>query len=117
MFYYFFSATNPTLTDNNIPILIWLNGGPGASSLTGLFYENGLYQLNSNYTVTIRNINWNEKYHMLFIDNPIGTGYSFVDGNNYVTNEDLMGQNFLALINGFYQCHPEYKHSNGSNVL
>merc|ERR1711991_1099726 len=93
-FIIFFSATDPVSPPDDIPILIWLNGGPGASSLTGLFYENGLYQLNSNYTVTIRNINWNEKYHMLFVDNPIGTGYSFVDDGKYVTNEDLMGQNF-----------------------
>ena len=44
---------------------------------------------------------------MLFVDNPIGTGFSFCDADSYVVNEDQMGEQFVNFISGFYKCHPE----------
>lgn len=77
--------------------------------MTGLFYENGPYRLNNDLTLNEWNYTWNIYYHMLFVDNPIGTGFSFVSNKNgYVTTIDELGMQFVKFLNGFYTCHPEY---------
>lgn len=43
-FYWFFPAQNG---DKNAPIILWLQGGPGASSLFGLFVEVGPLSFNA----------------------------------------------------------------------
>ncbi|KAG0211070.1 hypothetical protein BGX33_004521 [Mortierella sp. NVP41] len=58
---------------------IWLQGGPGGSSMIGLFYETGPIHVTEDLKLT-RNPNiWANEYSMLFIEQPVGTGYSFVD--------------------------------------
>ena len=63
------------------PLLLWLNGGPGASSLTGQFTEQGPYKMLNNNTIIRNQYTWTKYYHMLFIDQPAGTGYSYTDSN------------------------------------
>ncbi len=72
LFYWFMEALNPSNDPPSIPLLIWLNGGPGASSLYGLMAENGMYHLNDDLTITLKDsgLTWSNKYHMLFVDNP-----------------------------------------------
>lgn len=53
-------------------MLLWLQGGPGASSLFGLFEENGPFIVYSNLTVDLREFAWTNKYSMLYIDSPVG---------------------------------------------
>jgi vitellogenic carboxypeptidase-like protein len=75
LFFWYFPAQTK---EANAPLIIWLQGGPGSSSMIGLFYEMGPLNLDQAGNI-IRNENsWNKKYSMLFIDNPVGTGYSFV---------------------------------------
>ena len=38
MFYWLFKNTS---LDDSAPLILWLNGGPGSSSMFGLFLENG----------------------------------------------------------------------------
>ena len=92
------------------PLLIWLNGGPGASSLTALFAENGPFRINTEtMSLDFFNSTWAKYYHMLFIDNPIGTGFSFCNEGEYVQDEDQMGSNFAVFMKAFYECHQELK--------
>lgn len=62
-------------------MLLWLQGGPGGSSLFGLFVEQGPLQVNADLSVALRNHTWNEEFAVLYIDNPVGTGYSFTDND------------------------------------
>jgi vitellogenic carboxypeptidase-like protein len=76
-FYWFFEAMNGNTSS---PILIWLQGGPGCSGFIGLFQEVGPLRFNK-YGNPVRNPHtWNHEFAMLFIDNPVGTGFS--DTNN-----------------------------------
>lgn len=59
---------------------VWLNGGPGCSSLTGLAYENGPLKFYARSAVpTLNNASWTRLAHVLYIDQPVGTGYSSGD--------------------------------------
>ncbi|KAF7556320.1 hypothetical protein G7Z17_g1569 [Cylindrodendrum hubeiense] len=72
-FWYFESKKDP----ENSPLVIWLNGGPGASSMFGLFTENGPCYINRNLTSEPNPWSWNKDYNMLYIDQPVQTGFSY----------------------------------------
>ncbi|KAH9774214.1 serine carboxypeptidase-like 45 [Citrus sinensis] len=74
LFYYFAEAeTDPA----SKPLVLWLNGGPGCSSLgVGAFSENGPFRPNGQ--VLVRNeYSWNREANMLFLETPIGVGFSY----------------------------------------
>ena len=55
---------------------------------------------------TPRDLSWNDHYHMLFVDNPRGTGYSIADKDSYVTTEDEVAEDFLNALINFYLLEP-----------
>ena len=72
-FFWYFPAPKP-----HAPLILWLNGGPGSSSLIGLFYEMGPFRISPNLKLTRNLDSWNQDFGLLFIDNPVGTGFSIV---------------------------------------
>ena len=61
------------------PVTLWMTGGPGCSSEVALFGENGPCTVNEGGNATIRNpYSWNGKSNLLYIDQPTGTGFSYV---------------------------------------
>jgi vitellogenic carboxypeptidase-like protein len=107
MFYWFFEAMNGNAS---APLILWLQGGPGCSGLMGLFSENGPYYITENLELTPNNNTWNLYYHMLYIDNPVGSGFSYVtDPNGYVTTEQEMATDlYAALLYFFHTLFPQY---------
>ncbi|KAI8652073.1 hypothetical protein NCS56_01424100 [Fusarium sp. Ph1] len=73
-FWYFESRADP----ETAPLIIWLNGGPGASSLLGAFHELvGPCTVNDDGQGTTRNeLSWTNFANVLFIDQPVGVGFS-----------------------------------------
>jgi vitellogenic carboxypeptidase-like protein len=56
-------------------VLLWLQGGPGGSSLFGLFNEHGPFIVKKDLaTLLIRPTTWALTHNVLYIDNPVGTG-------------------------------------------
>ncbi|XP_052806864.1 probable serine carboxypeptidase CPVL isoform X2 [Mya arenaria] len=103
MYFWFFPAqTSPS--NGSAPVLLWLQGGPGGSSLFGLFVENGPYLINKDIKFVKKDITWNSKYSMLYIDNPVGTGFSFTDKDEgYATNEEDVGRDLYSCLVQFFQ--------------
>ncbi|KAF6147464.1 hypothetical protein GIB67_021290 [Kingdonia uniflora] len=67
------------------PIVLWLQGGPGASGVgIGNFEEVGPLDTFLNP----RNSTWLQKTDLLFVDNPVGTGYSFVEDESALVKTD-----------------------------
>ena len=74
LFFWFFPSNNPAAGDE---ITIWLNGGPGCSSMLGLLQENGPFLWQPGTYRPISNpYSWVNLTNMVWIDQPIGTGFS-----------------------------------------
>ncbi|EGC34699.1 hypothetical protein DICPUDRAFT_153053 [Dictyostelium purpureum] len=66
----------PAQTQSN-NLLIFLSGGPGCSSELAAFFENGPYFVNPNLTLYSNPYSWNTVANVLYIDSPVGTGFSY----------------------------------------
>ncbi|KAL8130107.1 hypothetical protein V2J09_019262 [Rumex salicifolius] len=67
------------------PIVLWLQGGPGSSGVgIGNFQEMGPLDTN----LIHRNSTWLQAADLLFVDNPVGTGYSYVEEQHLVVKTD-----------------------------
>ncbi|GAB7357095.1 hypothetical protein MBLNU459_g7903t3 [Dothideomycetes sp. NU459] len=73
-FWFFESRKDP----HNAPLAIWLNGGPGGSSLMGALAENGPCFVNDDSNSTYNNPwSWNNEVNILYIDQPNQVGFSY----------------------------------------
>eukprot|EP01147_Barroeca_monosierra_P005272 gene5272-7051_t len=92
----------------NAPLLIWLQGGPGGASTFGLFSEIGPFSVNKNMELEERDTTWNTKYSLLFIDNPVGAGFSYTGtGKGFATNSRVdVARDLFACLNEFYSTFP-----------
>ncbi|XP_058458316.1 vitellogenic carboxypeptidase-like [Malaya genurostris] len=105
MFFWYFPVENVSIAAT-APVLLWLQGGPGATSLFGLFEENGPFYVAKNLKALPREYSWHKTHHLLYIDNPVGTGFSCTD-NGYSQNETHVGDNLYKALTQFFQLFPD----------
>jgi carboxypeptidase C (cathepsin A) len=116
-FYWLFAPEYSTTTFNkeDVPLVIWLNGGPGCSSMDGLFLENGPFRFvkdtpDGAYYLTAANFSWHTvPASTLYIDQPVGTGLSFTTSNKYPTNDQEVNTDFYYFLQQFVSLHGNYK--------
>ncbi|CAH0020958.1 unnamed protein product [Clonostachys rhizophaga] len=83
-FFWFFEAKEDP---ENAPLSIWMNGGPGSSSMPGLFNEHGPCYINNDSNSTRPSEwSWNNKVNMLYIDQPVQVGFSYNTLRNVARN-------------------------------
>ncbi|KAJ4302354.1 Cell death protease [Collariella sp. IMI 366227] len=90
--------------------VIWLNGGPGCSSEDGALMEIGPYRLKDAQTLEVNDGAWNEFANVLFVDNPVGTGFSYANTDSYVRELDDMADQFVTFLEKWFALFPEYEH-------
>lgn len=74
-FFWFFESRDNPATD---PFTIWLDGGPGYSSLVSVASENGPCSIrNDSNSTDLNPWSWNNHANILYIDQPLQTGYSY----------------------------------------
>ncbi|KAK9877391.1 hypothetical protein WA026_017787 [Henosepilachna vigintioctopunctata] len=104
LFFWFFPSENDF---ENAPVVLWLQGGPGASSLIGLFGENGPFQMKSEKGFSHRQYSWTQTHSVIYIDSPVGTGFSFTDEGGYAQNETKVGQDLYIALEQFFLMFPK----------
>lgn len=106
--YWFVLSQNNPATD---PVLLWLNGGPGCSSLIALMEENGPFRVKDFGQTVYENVySWNKVANVLYLEAPAGVGFSYATDGNITTNDDQTAlENYQALIDFFTNKFPEYQ--------
>ncbi|KAJ1343781.1 hypothetical protein BSLG_001673 [Batrachochytrium salamandrivorans] len=103
-FFWFFESRDKPSTD---PVILWLNGGPGCSSLTGLLMELGPCRANPGGNgTTINKSSWNENANVVFLDQPVNVGFSHGDGK--VTDSEAAAADVYAFLQLFFQKYTKY---------
>ncbi|KAL6263526.1 hypothetical protein P5V15_006315 [Pogonomyrmex californicus] len=107
MFWWLYYTTANVNSYYDRPLIIWLQGGPGASSTSyGNFKELGPLDVNLNP----RNYTWVKNYNVLFIDNPVGTGFSYAETNSaFSTTNEQIAKDLVECMRGFYKELPEFE--------
>ncbi|KAL5439648.1 Cell death protease [Paraphaeosphaeria minitans] len=90
--------------------VIWLNGGPGCSSMDGALMEIGPYRVREGGKLEYNNGSWDEFANLLFVDQPVGTGFSYVNTDSYLSELDQMAEQFMVFLEKWFALFPEYEH-------
>lgn len=115
LFYWLFapdlSAYNK-VKEADVPLIVWLNGGPGCSSMDGLFLENGPLRFvadeHGNYRMEAAEHSWHKiPAYMLYVDQPVGTGLSFTTSHTYPKNDLEVNQDFYFFLQSFLTLHSD----------
>lgn len=108
LFFWFFESRNDPKND---PIILWLNGGPGCSSLMGLFYEHGPAVILTEEKEPLFNPHsWNNNASVIYLDQPSGVGFSYSDsGYAEIADTRAASVDTYAFLSLFFKQFPEYK--------
>ncbi|KAA0053805.1 serine carboxypeptidase-like 45 [Cucumis melo var. makuwa] len=91
LFYYFVEAQSDP---SSKPLVLWLNGGPGCSSLgAGAFVENGPFRPKGNVLI-LNEFSWNNVANVLYLESPAGVGFSFSKNTTFydTVNDKITGE-------------------------
>ncbi|KAK6272436.1 PREDICTED: serine carboxypeptidase II-3 [Theobroma cacao] len=109
LFYYF--AESPENSSTN-PLVLWLNGGPGCSSLTGAMTELGPFRVNSDGKTLFRNIYaWNNVANVIFLESPAGVGFSYSNTSSDYdrTGDKSTAEDAYTFLVNWLERFPQYK--------
>jgi len=111
LYYWFVESQRSPSTD---PVVLWLNGGPGCSSLDGFFYEHGPFHFDREEGGTSEELHanpfaWNNVSNVIYLEAPAGVGFSYSnDSQDYRANDNTTAlDNWQFLVNWF-NAYPEY---------
>ncbi|CAG2108325.1 unnamed protein product [Medioppia subpectinata] len=109
--HHFYWFTESESDPQNAPVVLWLSGGPGCSSICGAFIENGPFRANDDgKTLSLNNFAGNKAVNMVYMESPVSTGFSYEENTLKPHNNDTTAanDNYLAL-ESFFAKYPHLK--------
>ena len=94
------------------PLVLWLNGGPGCSSLDGWANEHGPMQLGEDGKFHINEYSWNRAANMIYLESPGDVGFSYIDSKldyEKFINDDIAANDNLNALLSFFKKFPTMK--------
>lgn len=103
--YWFVESSSNPKTD---PVVLWMNGGPGCSSLDGMLSEHGPFHAEKDGSIKPNPFAWNQVANMVYLEAPAGVGFSYADNRNYTTDDDQVANDNHLAMRAFFKKFPEY---------
>ena len=109
LFYWFFKNKNASA-----PLLLWINGGPGATSMMGVFMEGGPLRVRrkssgaDDFEIYPATKSWADDYSIIFLDQPVGTGFSYSEVHDTCHHMSCGGKEFVDFLTQFLDMYPEF---------
>ncbi|CAF0713190.1 unnamed protein product [Adineta steineri] len=103
----FFWHFEKKYSSDKLRTVIWLNGGPGCSSLIGAWMEIGPFRFQNKNTMIENDGSWHLYTNLLFIEQPVGTGFSTIGTDSYIHELDEMTNQFLGFLDQYIKIFPE----------
>ena len=72
--------------------------------------EIGPYRLKDKQNLVYNDGSWDEFANIMFVDNPVGTGFSRVDGDSYVHELEDMADHMVIFLEKWFEMFPHYSH-------
>ncbi|KAI5476314.1 cathepsin A (carboxypeptidase C) [Pseudohyphozyma bogoriensis] len=93
----------------DLEVVLWLNGGPGCSSFTGLLQELGPCRVQKEGVDPIKNpYSWNSNASLIFLDQPVGVGYSYAGKDDKgVWSTGAAAEDVYAFLSIFFEAFKE----------
>merc|ERR1712226_272130 len=111
MFFWFVPATDAEPSD--APVVIWLQGGPGSSSLFGFLELHGPftanYDENGNVKAVMNPYAWTKKANVIYIDNPVGAGFSYAQDDALPHSQEEVARDLYEALTQWFTMFPEYQ--------
>jgi serine carboxypeptidase-like clade 2 len=102
----FYWYTESVEAPETAPLVLWLNGGPGCSSMGGFFTENGPFVVGSDLALRRNPYAWNRKVNLVWLEAPAGVGFSGPTQASEYYNDDTTAaktREFLQLFLAKYR--------------
>ncbi|CAE7648346.1 CTSA, partial [Symbiodinium pilosum] len=110
--HYWFAAAE-TADASALPVVLWLNGGPGSSSILGMLQENGPLLVNATGGLMRNPYAWTKQANLLILESPGGVGYSYCAamkaGGNCNNTDISTARANRAAVQDFFKKFPELK--------
>ncbi|KAL6846408.1 hypothetical protein ACP4OV_023856 [Aristida adscensionis] len=112
LFYYFIRSERSPGDD---PLMLWLSGGPGCTSFTGLVYQIGPMgfdphgYMNGVPKLVYRPESWTKLSNIIFLDSPVGAGFSYsLTEEGYISSDTKAVNQIVIFLRKWLALHPEF---------
>ncbi|KAL1217994.1 Serine carboxypeptidase-like 21 [Cardamine amara subsp. amara] len=112
LWYYFVESERNASTD---PVVLWLNGGPGCSSMDGFVYEHGPFNFEQKKRnaplLHLNPYSWSKVSNIIYLDSPVGVGLSYSKNQSdiYRSNDTKTASDTHAFLLEWFKMFPEFQ--------